>query len=375
MSRFSSTIVDRMLFVEYERLAAGLPAFRILYALLLLLFVSPGAEWISGLPDSFLDPRPGPFLLLTSIPSADTVLAIELVRVAACAALLVGWRTPWASVAASLLTMTMYGLIYSFGKVDHTILLALTPLLLAPSGWGARWSVDAARGRTAAPRGWPVALLATAMGAAYAMAGASKLLGGWAAPSSQAAQRYVVRTARLKGEVLLGGVVEQVDSAVLWEVVDLATLGLEIGLLLLALRLAWFRAGLVGLVGLHVSVLLTMGIDFSSTVFAYAAFLPWDRVVQRTDRALGRLGALQRVRLRRLAPVAAAVPIAASTWMVTANRPLLLTAVRATVPSAESWIGTWPLVVAAVVAGIAVVRWARRAWVGLRGSWEAAPSR
>ena len=353
-------LVDRMLFEEYDRLAVGLPAYRIVLSLLLLLFWSYNIEWVSRLPDSFLDPRPGPFLLMHTVPPVEVLRSIEIARVLAIGALLVGWRTPIASVLTSVLTMTLYGVAYSFGKVDHTILLAITPLLLAPSGWGRRWSVDAVRGRRPPARGWSVALLAVGFGSAYARAGIAKLLGGWWQWDTQAAQGYALRLVRTKGDVLLGGLVEGIDAPVLWELADIATLGLEIGILVLALRLGWFRIGLVGLVGLHIAVFLTMGIDFGKTTYVYAAFLPWHRVTQRVDAVAGQLATQARATTLRAVLAVGALPVAVALWAARTNTPPLGFVLRATVPGAEPWVTKWPLITASAIAVVAGVRVLRR---------------
>lgn len=348
--------IDRMLFDEYDRVAAGLPVFRIVLSLLLLLLWAYNAEWITRLPDSFIDPAPGPFLLLHAVPPVEVIAGIEIARVLALGALLVGWRTPTASVLVSLLTMAVYGLAYSFGKVDHTILLAITPLVLAPSGWGRRWSVDALQGRRVPVRGWSLALLAVTFGAAYATAGVAKALGGWWRWETQAAQGYALRLVRTKGDVLLGDLVEGIDAPLLWELADVATLGLEIGILVLALRLGWFRAGLVGLVGLHIAVFFTMGINFGKMTYVYAAFLPWDRVMAQVDGLVHRLDpALRRAALRR-ALVLGVVPVAIATWSTRTNAPPLGALLRATVPAAEPWLNHWPLAAAVVVTLVAAGR-------------------
>ena len=352
--------VDRMLFEEYDRLAVGLPAYRIVLSLLLLLFWSYNIEWVARLPDSFLDPRPGPFLFMHTVPPVEVLRSIELARVLAIGALLIGWRTPIASVLTSVLTMALYGVAYSFGKVDHTILLAITPLLLAPSGWGRRWSVDALQGRRPPARGWSVALLAVAFGSAYATAGIAKLHGGWLQWDTQAAQGYALRLVRTKGDVLLGGLVEGLDAPVLWELADIATVGLEIGILVLALRLGWFRVGVVGLVGLHIAVFLTMGIDFGKTTYVYAAFLPWHRVMQRVDAVARQLATRARATTLRAMLAMAALPIALALWSTTINTSPMTIAVRATVPDAEPWVTKWPLITASAIALVAGARVLRR---------------
>lgn len=358
--------IDRMLFREYEQPATGLPLFRIVLSLLLLVLWAYNAEWVARLPDSFLDPRPGPFLLMQTVPPVGVIAAVEIGRALALGALLVGWRTPTASVLVSLFTMAVYGIAYSFGKVDHSILLAITPMVLAPSGWGRRWSVDAWRGRRPPTRGWPLALLAVAFGAAYATAGVAKAIGGWWRWDTQAAQGYVLRRVRTTGDALLGDVVESLDAPLLWELADVATLGVEIGILVLALRLGWFRVGLVGLVGLHVAVFLTMGIDFGKMTYVYAAFLPWDRAMDHVDGWLHRLTPARRVALGRLALPLASVPVAIAVWSARTNTPPLGAAVRATVPDAEPWVMRWPLVAAAVVAVVTLWRVAARWMTGRR---------
>ena len=366
--------IDRMLFHEYDAPATGLPLFRIVLALLLLVLWAYNAEWVTRLPDSFLDPRPGPFLLMQSVPPVQVIHAIEVARVLALGALLVGWRTPTASVLVSLLTMTVYGITYSFGKIDHTILLAVTPMVLAPSGWGGRWSIDAWRGRRPPARGWPLALLAVTFGAAYANAGLAKAMGGWWHWDTQAAQGYVLRLVRMKGDVPLGALMESLDAPVLWELVDVGTLAVEIGVLVCALRLRWFRSGLLALVALHVAIFLTMGIDFGRMAYVYAAFLPWDRAMARVGELARRLTPAARTTLGRVALGLACVPVGVALWSTSTNRPPLGVAVRATVPAAEPWVTRWPLMAAVVVAAVAIWRSVadRRPVEAVRRWWRSA---
>ena len=130
-----------------------LAIFRIAYALGIL-FVLPPVTAIAGRPDSFLAPPPGPFQLVHAVPSESMLLVLQVLLMLAAASLCIGWFTTASSWAVCLLVVTTFGLDYSFDRIDHTILLVVTPAVMSFSRWGGALSLDA----LAPPRGGAIRL-------------------------------------------------------------------------------------------------------------------------------------------------------------------------------------------------------------------------
>jgi|GEM_PF-3364735 len=244
----------------------------------------PRIGFVSDYPSTFLDPPPGPFALLDTVPAPWVLTSLSTATAVAAVALTIGLWTRCASIAYALLLTSSYGLTYSFGKVDHTILMVVVPLALAFSGWGDHISIDSyftSRRRRQTPSPWAPRLLAVCIGLALLTAALPKVLTGWLSPSTQASlghflTKYVV-------EDKTGGVAPGVNSTasltLLWEALDWVTVLLEASVIVAALSWRTFRPTLAVLVVFHLSVLLTMGIAFQTNVIAYAAFIPWARLV------------------------------------------------------------------------------------------------
>jgi hypothetical protein len=181
-----------------------------------------------------------------------------------------------------MLTIT-YGLTFSLGKVDHTILLVVVPLVLAFSGWGNRFSLDSLRFKGEPPpqRQWPLRLLALLIGWGFFAAAVTKLLTGWLSFSSQAARGYYVLGFLTEDRThLLAGWVAAHDLGAAWELADWMTVAFELSILI---ALPWWRAFRITLAAaatFHLGVLLVMNIDFSNAVVAYGAFVSWGAIAR-----------------------------------------------------------------------------------------------
>lgn len=269
--------------------------YRIVYCVLLF-FLVPRLSWLADYPDSFYKPPTGPFQLLSGFPPGPVLTAIELAVFAFLAGTLLGWYTTVCSIGLSIALMVDYGLAFSVGKVDHSMVMVIVPLILAFSRWGDCCSLDALRRRrAAAPSGssgqgidlddpaaqlqWPVRLLGLAIGTAFVSAALPKLMGGWLSLSTQASYAYQVRSEFASGRPSwLSDLLVQMRFPPMWEFLDWATVLLE-GLAVLAL-LSWrsWRIVLAFLALFHVGIGLSLGIWFGSNVVAYAAFVAWGRL-------------------------------------------------------------------------------------------------
>lgn len=197
-------------------------------------------------------------------------------------AVLFGYRTRWASIATSVLFLVGYGFSYSLGNVHHNILLLVLPGVMAFSNWGAAYSFDAQSGGASRPVwSWPLVMVALLVGFGMFTAGFPKILGGWLDPSTHAVQsRFIREYFVIERQDLLAPLFIQLESDILWESFDVATVCYEIGFLFAIAHPFTTRLFAAISVGFHTLVTLIMNIAFLPNLIVYAAFLPWARVAE-----------------------------------------------------------------------------------------------
>lgn len=315
--------------VAFDRWLARTPTgrldlalFRILFAAFLLL--NPRrAEFALALPEIAWDPPWGPFRLLDAPPPEWLLTAVSALVALAAALLLVGLFTRTSSLAVAFLQLFLYGVTYSYGKIDHTILVLLAPALLAWSGWGDRWSIDALRGHLPERHGWAQRLLAIAIGLGFLTAAIPKIRGGWLDLETQATRGHFLAQWFHGRDTDFGPLLYAADWPIAWEVLDLATVAIELGLLAAALNWRAFRLALAVATLFHLGVLITLDIAFYSNVLVYGAFVSWTAVL-----AIGQRATLPRwvSRAARAGwPVALLVVVsAAGSWLLGTLAPNLL---------------------------------------------------
>lgn len=307
--------------------SADLGIYRIVYAVSAL-FIVPDIAWLGRYPDFMFHAPPGPLRLFSGFPSPTVLIALELLRTLTLILLGLGLWTRYVSLAVAVMLVLTYGLMYCLGKVDHTILVVLAPLVLAFADWGNRFSIDAyrRRGEPPAQRQWPLRLLALLIGWGFFTAALTKLLTGWLSWSSQAARGYFVLGYLTEGRTYwLAEWLATHDVRALWELADWLTVAFEFAVLLAMPWWRSFRTVLAVATTFHLGVLVTMGIDFSHAVVAYGAFVSWSLIGRRLGAsALGRfMAAMRPGRLRRSSAVAlswlVAVALGAAAWMLMVN--------------------------------------------------------
>lgn len=258
--------------------ALDLAIYRIIYVIAVLA-IAPDLEWLAGYPEWMYRAPLGPLQLISAFPSETTLIALELLRTLALVLLAVGLWTRWASIAVGLILFITFGLNYSLGKVDHTILLVLIPVVLAFSNWGDRLSVDAIRSASRHPQTtpqWPLRFLALLIGLSFSEAALVKLGTGWLDLSSQAVRGHFRETfISIRPDTWLSSWAFEFSFAPAWELLDWMTVALEFSLLL---TVPWWRAFRITLAFatiFHLGVLLIMNIPFSQNLIAYGAFVAW----------------------------------------------------------------------------------------------------
>jgi uncharacterized membrane protein YphA (DoxX/SURF4 family) len=279
-----SGAIERWMEISHPLRTDSLALFRILFASYLLVFGLPWAVWTSELPPFLVDAPRGPYRLLDGFPPDAVLRFATLLLCVSSVSLLVGYRTRAAALLTGTLLLTLIGFEFSTGKVDHNRhLMMWLPLVLAPSPWGDRYSLDALRTPRPVPElaGWTVSWWALVVGLFFFSGGVAKIKGGWLWPQIHGVQYYVSKTGTLAADALPG---------MLWELGDIATVLFEAGFVFAIVTLRGTRIFCALAIVFHVHVLLLMKIDFPETVIGYAAFVEWSRVglLQRAGDAFER---------------------------------------------------------------------------------------
>jgi len=272
------------MFHSFSVSAEGLGLFRIIAALFIFFFLIPGQgaahfEYLSAMPDDFFAPPPGPLMLMDGFPSMAVFQTVHSILMVSLLAMLLGYRTKLASIFAGISILLLQGFIFSIGKVNHEILTALVPIVMAFSNWGAAFSIDSARWGEQKTESWPLTLLALFIGFMMFTAGFPKILGGWLDPSTQATQGHLFNQFFVRErQALLAEWFVSFDNVFFWELLDWATVLFEVGFLLAVWKTAWFKTFVGVAVLFHFSTMLMLNIAFVPNFLAYAVFLNWTKI-------------------------------------------------------------------------------------------------
>jgi hypothetical protein len=273
------TGVDRLLHHTWKLEPESLAVFRVLYGLFVLLVLFPETTWIQSLPASWFEPPFGPLLVLESAPSTAVIRAVMIVAAAALVCVIAGWRTKASSLIAAISLMVLYGIEYSYGKIDHTTFTWLVPAVMAFSTWGNTWSLDERSGRAEKNRGWPVALLLVTLAAAMATAAIAKIRGGWLDLSSSATRAHQLNHVHALGDTaLLARTSAENHVGLIDELLDWFAVAFELLFIVAIWRRNWTRWLLVVATAFHLGVVLVLNIAFLGNFCVYGIVVAWPAV-------------------------------------------------------------------------------------------------
>lgn len=277
---------NRWIFHSFPVTVEGLGLMRIVLSLFLLFFLIPGEGrdhflFLSNLPSDFYAPPPGPMMLLDQFPSFGFLVTLYSICVVSIILMLIGYRTKVVSITAGITILLLQGVIFSVGKINHEILIASVPIIMAFSNWGAAFSIDSRRDDTSLKvESWPLTFIAVLIGFMMFTAGFPKILGGWLDFSTQATQGHLLNQYYVRGrQDLLAGAAVNLQSTLFWELLDWGTVLFEIGFLVALFKNKWFQIFLSLAVLFHFSTMMFLNIAFLPNFLAYAIFLNWDKIL------------------------------------------------------------------------------------------------
>jgi hypothetical protein len=276
---------DRWLFAAED--PRRLAAMRIILCLVVAARIArPLFVDLAGQPEPLFRPRS--FMhLLDAMPGPGVTIAIQLATITLLLAASVGLRSritlPLAWVGATFLL----GMETSLGKVVHhdvLPLLAMIPLLLAPTGEA--WAIDA-RARETRPNarvGWPVRTAGLLVAGVYLVAGISKLTFSgldWVFGDNL---RHILYTASdAHGGNALALFVA--DRPWLASSIAAGALAFELTLWLVLVRPRLVPLYVGWAAALHTGIWLTIGINYVSWAVTVAAvFVDWPNLMDRLPR-------------------------------------------------------------------------------------------
>jgi len=266
----------------WERLGkADLGIFRVGFAAVMLVML-PDVRWVTSFPDSLYRPPPGPMQLLDGFPSAWILATLEAGIALSLACLLLGRTVRIASWALAAMLLVSYGLHNSLGKIDHSILILLTPVALVLAGWGPDTPV----------RPWVMKLWAFTIGVAMLTAALPKVIAGLLETDTQAVRGILTEQVfAFDQHGALSGIAVHLSSPLLWEPIDWSAPLLEGSVVVCAvIGLRMFRRVLAVLVSFHLGIGLMLNIWYAGNVLAYGAFVSWAEIPWAVRAA----GAVQR---------------------------------------------------------------------------------
>ena len=262
MSRFSTWLEDYNLSPEQLALV------RIAISGSFLLFAGMyHFEWLAEFPPVFFHPYPSLAGLFHHFPPLIILHIFNFSIPLFAVMMLAGYKTEFASYGFVISFFVCYSFAWAFGQINSTFLVPVFTLLMAPSGWGNKYSMDAYLNRNETKerkvKTYWVNYLAMFIAFAYFTSGFIKIAGGWLFLSSQATYGYLVDNYYVtQRTAILAPYLIHLHSKLFWEVGDYFTAIAEVSPLLGLLYPRYFRFSLVCIATFHIFVWLGLNISF-----------------------------------------------------------------------------------------------------------------
>jgi hypothetical protein len=268
---------DRWLFEEYRTSTEDLALFRIIFGVYALVATLPAGLWT--LPQAAFSPPVSIAALFTSFPGPGVMLALNAAAMLCASSLIIGLYTAASSLGLACTALLINSFAFADGKIDQGLVIWIASVL-AFSGWGSAFSVDARR--AGAPSGesahqaWLLALFALLLGFAMFTAGSAKARGGWLRFDTLGTRYHLFWNYFVTGRTTALATWAWGNLPPwAWKAADFSTVLWEIGFVCSVIRKrACLLMGAIGTL-FHVGVWLLFDIKIAANVIGYAAFVSW----------------------------------------------------------------------------------------------------
>lgn len=275
---------DHLLYKEYQTSVTALGLYRILFAIGYLLLIGvPSCSWVVEAPEYFFFPqrfsiaRP----LFETIPPKIFLVILDLSIFTSLICLLFGYRTRWSSFLFGCLVILCYSIQFSLGKISHSILLNVLPIIMAFSAWGNSFSLDNKQSSFAdRTDAYAPFLVAIVLGFAMFTAGWSKVLAGWLDPDRFGTYLFYSKNYYImEDEGLLSSLFASISTPFLWKSMDYGAVALEVLFLPAVLNRKVLRFFCLFALIFHLFAWWVLNIAYMSNLLVYLLFIRWTSIV------------------------------------------------------------------------------------------------
>lgn len=274
---------DKWLFESFKQSSQGLGLYRIFYILFLLFFIRINTLiWIGNNPDFLYKPPPISIgVFFNGFPSPIFLSLIYILSLIFSIFVLFGFKTKSSSILLSFFLILGKTFTYSFGRINHDILVYIIPFFMAFSDWGKSYSLDTRKSekyiQDSESNSWALGFIAISLGIGYFNSGLTKFLGGYLDVTSSAVYHhafiyFINRETIVQPLFGLG--------TVFWESLDYAVVISE-GLFLVAI----FNRRLLTIfiflsICFHIGNTILFKISFIGNLPCYLLFLNWTLIAK-----------------------------------------------------------------------------------------------
>ena len=270
---------------EYQSNSDWLALFRVIYSSYFLIFGIPLFFWIHNNPDILFDP---PIYSLANFfegfPPLEILVLFDLSIITLLVFLLFGFKTRFTSILLSLVLIISLSFKFSFGKIDHSILLVILPLVLSGSGWGNKLSIDSIysenkESKISFNNSFPLFIMALLIGFGYFSSGYAKAPAWLSADINSHGVRSWVLNAKFISEkpALLLSFFAEIKNPIFWKTLDFSAVIFELTFFIAVFRKEWFKLYLGIAVIFHFANTLMIYIPFRSMMVIFLLFIDWNK--------------------------------------------------------------------------------------------------
>ena len=268
--------------LEYITDDNALGFYRILFCFFFTLFESPSFAWIGSAPSAFYNP---PVLSLTSLlnsfPGSGFFQVLDAIILLALIMICVGFLTRISTLVLFAALLAGNHFKYSFGKIDHDILVLCVLLVMAIVNWGKSLSIDQLILNRRPGRSSSLWMLAVLLTFGFFTAGFRKAI-HWIdfdlGTNGFLAWLYSGYYSLGRQELLATTAIE-VRPLWVWEFADVSAVIFELGFILAVINRRLFLFWLLVASCFHFGNCLILNIPFLSYTICYLAFVPWSRLI------------------------------------------------------------------------------------------------
>ena len=269
---------------EYRIDGNSLAFYRIFFCIVFGVLMLASCDWLGDVPKALFEP---PMLSVASLFDTfpdkpffvflDVMVCISLVMIA------VGLFTR-VSTGVLLVVLLLYNnLLYSFGKIDHSILVFCVLLVMLIVNWGQSLSIDQLLFKRSPRKDSSIWLLAVFLAFGFFTAGYGKALvwidldfntNGFLA-------WFYSGYYNLGRQEMLASTVIDIRPLWIWEFADITAVVFELGFMIAILRRRFIMVWLFVACVFHLINCLVLNIFFSTYTICYLAFVPWSKLIPK----------------------------------------------------------------------------------------------